>query len=134
MSRQDGSCASCMYLREPPQCFSIIVEDVAFDYFKRISSPILLMLLESIIFLICAELGIRNRILLLFLILYSLFDRIDYIHYLTIRNKEWNNVFVPYFLFNKIYTRQKYPAVSLNFHSPNPDSPKSQLVEGRLDK
>ena len=46
---------------------------------------------------------ISNRILFQFLIPYSLFDRIDSSSYLTtIRNKEWNNVFVPYFLFYKI--------------------------------
>ena len=34
---------------------------------------------------------------------YSLFDRINSIPYLTrIRNKEWSNVFVPYYLIYKI--------------------------------
>ena len=32
-----------------------------------------------------------------------MFDRIDFISYLTrIRNKDWSNVFIPYYLFYKI--------------------------------
>ena len=34
---------------------------------------------------------------------YSIFDLIDFISCLTrIRNKEWNDVFIPYFLFYQI--------------------------------
>ena len=49
------------------------------------------------------RIGIRNIILFQLFIPFSLFDWIDSIPYLNrIRNKEWNNIFVPFFLFYEI--------------------------------
>ena len=88
-----------------PRTKNVEYNSISIPYFRFLNKH----LIKSIPFLICPESGIRNRIQVIFLIPYSLFDRIVSIHYLPqMRNKEKNSTSIPCYLF-LIWSNRFYP-------------------------